>query len=127
MAGAIRFWEAKLYKDATEIGFANGSYSVERGTQYFNALGEYDLVARRDATRTITGTLEHGYIDATWFETMATGIGSNPFTFDIRASFTAHSVKLSGCSIDTFDFEFPSDGWITETISFRVKTIAKGW
>lgn len=124
MSVAKRYWEGSLYKGATEIGFANGTITIDRGLQTFYELGNYDLAARREAVREITGTIEHGYIDDTTFLAEATGVGSNPATFNIQASMSDHAVFLSGCSIETYDFEIPADGWITETVSFRAKTVS---
>lgn len=123
---AKRFWEGHIFKDGAEIGYANGTFSVDRGTQYFQQIGDYDLTARRDAMREITVTLDHGYVDQDLFGTLATGANAL-YTFDIRASFSSFSMKFSGCNIESWELEIPQDGWITESISLRVKEATKGW
>ena len=123
MSVAKRFWEGHLLKAGSEIGFANGSISIDRGLQVFYEIGAYDLTARREANREITGTIDHGFIDVTLFATSALGTSQNPFTFDIAASFADNSIILSGCSIETFDLDLPQDGWIKESVNFRAKTI----
>lgn len=120
---ARRFWEGHLLKGGSEIGFANGTISIDRGLQTFYQIGSYDLTARREAQREITGTIEHGYIDVATFATGAFGTVANPWTFDLSASMSDNAIVLSGCSIESYDLEFPADGWITETINFRAKTI----
>lgn len=122
---AKRFWEATLKKGATTIGFANGSFSIDAGLQTFKEFGNYDLAARREATRDITGTIEHGFIDVTLFATGVLGT-SQLTTFDIHVSMAANAIIFSGCSIETYDYEVPSDGWISETVNWRAKTI-KSW
>jgi hypothetical protein len=123
MSVAKRSWEGHIIKDSTEVGFANGSVSIDRGLQIFTQIGDYDLTARREAIREITGTIEHGFIDISLFATGALQTSLNPLTFDIAASFSADSIVLSGCSIESWDIELPQDGWITETVNFRAKTI----
>jgi len=122
---AKRFWEGHILKAGTEVGYANGTVSVDRGTQYFQQIGDYDLTARRDASREITFTIEHGYINQELFGALATGAGTLS-TFDIHASFSDYSIKLSGCSLESWDLDLPDDGWITESVDLRVKTIVKG-
>jgi hypothetical protein len=125
MSVAKRFWEGHLLKGSTEIGFANGTISIDRGLQTFYQIGDYDLTARREAQREITGTIEHGFIDIATFATGAFGLyAAGPFTFNISASMSDNAIVLSGCSIESYDLELPSDGWITETINFRAKSIA---
>jgi hypothetical protein len=123
MSVAKRFWEGHLYQDATEIGFANGTISIDRGLEVFQQIGHYDQTARRETYREITGTIDHGYISATLFASGAYQTSNNPWTFQIQASFSDHAIVLSGCSIETFDLDLPADGWITESISFRAKTV----
>ena len=123
MSVAKRFWEGHLTKDGTEIGYCNGTISVDPGLQTFYELGAYDMVARRNTARELTGTLDHGYIDRTYFASMALATAQNPFTFAIAASFSDRSISLSGCSIESFDLEIPTDGWISETVNFRAKTV----
>lgn len=110
-------------KAGTEVGFANGSISIDRGLLTFYQVGTYDMTARREAKREITGTIEHGFIDIATFATGAFGTVANPLTFDISASMSDNAIVLSGCSIESYDLELPADGWITETINFRAKTI----
>jgi len=125
MSVALRYWEGHIYKASTEVGFATGTVTIDRGLQTFYALGNYDLAARREASREITGTIDHGFIDVSLFATAAMGT-TQLTTFDIQASFAANAIVLSGCSIETYDFDIPADGWITESISFRAKTV-KSW
>lgn len=121
---AKRFWEGHLMKAGSEIGFANGTISIDRGLQTFYSIGSYDVSARREAQREITGTIEHGFIDIATFATGAFGTVGNPsLTFDISASMSDNAIVLSGCSIESYDLELPADGWITETINFRAKSI----
>jgi len=123
---ALRYWEGHIYKDDTEVGFANGTFTINRGTQYFQSIGDYDISARRDASREISITIDHGYIDPSTFGAIATGADAI-YTFDIRASFSDHSLKFSGCTIESYEFEIPQDGWITESITLRAKTVVRGW
>ena len=123
MSVAKRSWEGHILKASTEVGFANGTISIDRGLQIFREIGSYDFTARREAVRDITGTIEHGYIDTSLFATGALQTALNPLTFDIAASFATNSIVLSGCSIESWDLELPQDGWITETVNFRAKTI----
>ena len=123
MSVALRFWEGHLYKDATEIGFATGTISVDAGLVTFNELGNYDLAARRHAIREMTGTIEHGYISPTLFASMALGSGpAGTLDFDFKISDAATAIVISGCMLETWDIEVPADGWITETIAWRGKT-----
>lgn len=126
MSVALRFWEGHILKNGTEVGFANGSLSIDRGLQVFYEIGAYDLTARREANRELTGTIEHGFIDVSLFATAALGTASNPYTFDIHASFATNAIILSGCSIENYDLDLPQDGWIRETVNFRAKTV-KSW
>jgi hypothetical protein len=123
---AKRFWEGHIYKGAAEIGYANGTFSVDRGTQYFQQIGDYDLTARRDATREITVSIDHGYVDQALFGSLVTGANAL-YTFDIHASFSSFAMKFSGCNIESWELEVPQDGWIQESISLRVKTVHNGW
>jgi len=123
MSVAKRFWEGHLYQNTTEIGFANGTISIDRGLEVFTQIGDYDQTARRETVREITGTIDHGYIDNDLFASGAMQVTNNPWTFSIQASFAAFATVLSGCSIESYDVELPADGWITESISFRAKTI----
>jgi hypothetical protein len=124
MSVAKRFWEGHLLKGGTEVGFANGTISIDRGLLTFYGLGRYDLLARRESKREITGTIEHGFIDVATFATGAFGLfAAGPFTFDISASMSDNAIVLSGCSIETYDLTLPADGWITETINWRAKSV----
>lgn len=123
MSVAKRFWEGHILVGGTEVGFANGSLSIDRGLQTFYQIGDYDLTARREATREITGTIEHGYINTSLFATGALQTSTNPWTFQLEASMATNSIKLTGCSIESWDFELPADGWITETVAWRAKGI----
>jgi len=122
MSVAKRHWEGHIYKGGTEVGFANGTITIDRGLQTFFELGNYDLAARREARREITGTIERGFIDVTLFATAALGT-TQLTTFDIQASMATNAIVLSGCSIETWDFEIPDDGWIRETVNWRAKTV----
>ena len=119
MGVAKRAWEGHIIKDGVEIGFAEGTITIDRGLQTYYALGNYDLAARREAAREITGTIDHGFVDPTLFAALATG--TNMTTFQIRASTADGAISLSGCTIESYDFDIPADGWITESISFRAK------
>lgn len=125
MSVAKRFWEGHLYQNSAEIGFANGTITIDRGLEVFQQIGDYDMTARREAYREITGTIDHGYISPTLFSSGASQVTSNPWTFAITASFSDHSMVLSGCSIESYDLDLPTDGWITESVSFRAKTITR--
>jgi len=125
MSVAKRFWEGHIIVGGTEVGFANGSLSIDRGLQTFYQIGDYDLTSRREATREITGTIEHGFIDVALFGTGAlrTPGAVNPWTFQLQASMATNAIVLSGCAIESWDFELPADGWITETVAWRAKGI----
>lgn len=119
MSIAKRAWEGHILKNGSEIGFVSGTISIDRGLQTWYELGTYDLAARRETAREITGTIEHGYVDEATFMAAATGASLTGFT--IRASMSDHAIRVTGVSIETFDFEIPTDGWITETVSWRGK------
>ncbi len=120
MTVAKRFWEGIFTKGGTDIGYGNGSISIDRNLQTFYGLGDYDLQARRSTARVIECTIEHGYIDSTLFLAAATGAADSFFQID--ASMAASAIKLSGCTITTHDWELPADGWINESVNLRVKT-----
>lgn len=120
MSVAKRFWEGVFKKGATEIGFGEGTISIDRNVQFHYDLGSLDLKARRSTARVIECTIDHGYIDSTLF--LATATGAADSTFEIDASMSADAIRLSGCMITTLDWELPSDGWITESVNLRVKT-----
>jgi len=42
-------------------------------------------------------------------------------TFQIEMSTADGRFTLSGCTIESYDFDIPTDGWITESIDFRAK------
>ena len=119
MSVAKRFWEGIFEKDGTDIGFGEGSISIDRNVQFHYALGSFDLAARRSTARVIECTIDHGYIDRALFVTGAMSATDTPF--QIAASMADHAIKLSGCTITTLDWELPSDGWITESVGLRVK------
>jgi len=119
MSVAKRFWEGTLTKGGTEIGFAEGSISIDRNLQRFYELGRFDLAHRRSVARVIECTIEHGYISEALFATPASGASDVFFT--IAASMSDHAIRLSGCSVADYSFELPADGWITESISISVK------
>ena len=119
---AKRAWQGHIKKNGTEIGFVEGSVTIDRGLQVFHELGRYDIAARRETAREITGTIDHGFVDRATFMAMATG--ANLSTFQIEASTADGVLYLSGCSIESYDFDIPADGWITESISFRAKGFA---
>ena len=130
MSVAKRFWEGIFKKGATEIGFGEGSISIDRNVQFHYDLGEYDLTARRSTARVIECTIDHGFISSAMFMASAIrGSGQYPgsggdSTFEIYASLTGGgNMHLSGCMVTTYDWELPSDGWITESVNVRVKTI----
>jgi len=123
MSVAKRTWEGHILKGAVEIGFANGSISIDRGLQIFTQIGDYDMTARREAIREITGTIDHGFIDVSLFGSAALSTLVNPVSFDIAASFSDTAIVLSGCSVESWDLDLPQDGWITESVNFRAKTI----
>jgi len=120
MSVAKRFWEGTLTKDGTELGFAEGSISIGENLQTYYELGRLDLAHRRSVARTIECTIDHGYVSQTAFLAAATG-ASPTTTFQIAASLSDHSIKLSGCMINDYDWELPSDGWINESVSVLVK------
>jgi len=120
MSVAKRFWEGVFKKGATTIGFGEGTVSIDRNVQFHYDLGSFDLAARRSTARVIECTIDHGYISATMLLMAATGAADA--TFNIDASMSDHALRLSGCMITTYDFELPSDGWITESINVRVKS-----
>ena len=119
---AKRAWQGHIIKDGVEIGFVEGTITIDRGLQVFHELGSYDIAARREAAREVTGTIDHGFVDKTAFMALATG--SNLSTFQIKASTADGAIYLSGCSIESYDFSIPADGWITESIDFRAKGFA---
>ncbi len=120
MSVAKRFWEGIFTKNGTEIGFGEGTISIDRNVQFHYDLGSYDLAARRSTARVIECTIDHGYISSTLFLAGATGAADS--TFEIDASMASDAIRLSGCMITTLDWELPSDGWITESVNLRVKT-----
>jgi len=122
MSVAKRAWEGHILKGGSEIGFVSGTISIDRGLQTWRELGNYDIAERREAAREITGTIEHGYISQSDF--MGAATGASITIFKIEASMSDHSLIVSGVSIETYDFEVPTDGWITESISWRGKTFA---
>lgn len=119
MSVAKRFWEGSLYKDGVEIGFAEGTISIDFNYQYHYCLGSSDVKAQRSVARVIECTIDHGYIDKSLFFSEAIA-GTN---FLISASMSDHAIRLSGCTIETYDFELPTDGWINESISIRAASI----
>lgn len=119
MSVAKRFWEGTLTKNGTEIGFAEGSISVDRNLQTFYEFGRFDLAARKSVARVIECTIDHGYVSVAAFAAAATGAADS--TFQIAASLSNHSIGLSGCMISDYDWELPSDGWINESVSILVK------
>lgn len=123
MSVAKRAWQGHIKKGGTEIGFVEGSFTVDRGLQIFHQLGSYDIVSRRETAREITGSIDKGWVDETLFGTEVTGASLT--TFQIEASTSVGRYFLSGCSIESYDWNLPIDGWITESISFRAKTITK--
>ncbi len=120
MSVAKRFWEGIFKKNGTEIGFGEGSISIDRNVQFFYGLGSFDLEARRSTARVIEFSIDHGYINSTLFLAAATGAADT--FFEIDASMSDHAIKLSGCTITTLDWELPADGWITESVSARAKS-----
>jgi len=121
MSVSKRFWEGSLYKDGSEIGFAEGTISFDNNVQTYHEVGALDIVARRKTARVIEATIDHGYVSATAFAAQATGAADA--YFQISASMSDHAIKLSGCTIGDYSFELPTDGWITESISLIVKTV----
>ena len=122
MSVAKRAWQGHIYKDGTEVGFAEGTFSVDRGLVTRYGLGTYDVVARREVSREITGSIDHGYLSKALF--MAVATGANLTTFQIKASTADGGIYFSGCSMETYDFDIPTDGWITESIAFRALKFA---
>ena len=120
MSVAKRFWEGIFTKAGTDIGFGEGSISIDRNVQFHYDLGSFDLAARRSTARVIECTIDHGYISTALFMVAATGTAD--VLFEIDASMSDHAIKLSGCTITTLDWELPSDGWITESVSVRAKS-----
>lgn len=121
---ARRGWEGHLYKGTTEIGFAEGTVTIDENLQKFYALGRYDLAQRRGVARNIEGTIDHGYIDRTWFMSSGMGAVGGTFAFNVRASFSDHSILMSGCMVTDIDWKMPADGWVTESVKFSVKEFA---
>lgn len=122
MSVAKRWWEGTLTKNGSEIGFAEGTISVDRNLQTFYELGTYNLVARRTVAPVYEGTIEHGYISKAAF--YGTGISETDHTFNVTASMSDHAIRLSGCVISDYEFDLPADGWINESVSISVKVIA---
>jgi len=117
---ARRGWEGHLYKGSNEIGFAEGSLTIDENLLKFYRLGKYDIAERRATARNLEATIDHGYIDKTMF--MASAMAVGPIgSFDIRASFSDHSILMSGCIIANSDWTLPADGWVTESITLSVK------
>lgn len=117
---AKRFWEGSIYKDNQEIGFAEGTISIDNNFLYHYCLGSVDYKAQRSVARVIECTIDHGYISKALFFTEAI----NATNFTIWASMSDHAIRLSGCTIESYDFELPTDGWINESISVRAQSIA---
>jgi len=120
MSVAKRFWEGIFTKNGTDIGFGEGTVSIDRNVQFFYGLGSFDLKARKSTARVIECTIDHGYIDESSFLAHASAV-ADAF-FEIDASMSDHAIKLSGCIITTLDWELPADGWITESVSVRAKS-----
>jgi len=121
MSVAKRFWEGSLFKDGSEIGFAEGTISYDRNLQTFYELGRFDLKARRSVARVIEISIDHGYVSEASFINHASGV--NDETFQISASMSDHAIKLSGCMVADYSYELPADGWITESINISVKEV----
>jgi len=119
MSVAKRFWEGTLTKGGSEIGFAEGTISIDKNLQTFYETGRYNLAHRRSVAPVIEVTIEHGYISPAAFTYAASGV-TNP-TFQITASMSDHALKLSGCMMSDYEFELPSDGWINESVTLSVK------
>lgn len=95
---------------------------MDRGLVTRYGLGTYDVSARREVAREITGSIDRGYVSKALF--MAVATGANLTTFQIKASTANGGIYFSGCSIETYDFDIPTDGWITESVAFRAKALA---
>lgn len=120
-------WNAKLYKDGGQIGYAD-SASIEIATnlEAFYELGARVPVELTEGNEEITGSFSKAWIDKTYLSLLSPGGVTALTEFDLCFTLGAGPdvyVYAYKCKFERGALDIPQDGFLKEDYDFRAKTV----
>lgn len=106
------------YENFTVVGKAESiSFEVNANLTSVYGVGYRDAQVIKEGQREVSGSLEHMFVDADFYDGIAEDTYQNEY--QIRAEVGGNTVTLSGVKFDTWSLDAPQDDFLVESIDFN--------